>query len=150
MKNDGVRIHRNGSALESVRVDTEPFPGFPTDCQAQLMAMMTMANGTSIIRETIFENSPAGILSVALNIRCSKRCANPVLPFGSCFEPTPYQIDTATTGALRSSCTSTVRPWRTASRNLPAYGNLVDPSFNGPDHQKIAHTSAAIISHLPT
>ena len=56
VKNDGLRIHRNGSALEPVRVDTEPFPGFPTDCQAQLMAMMTMANGTSIIRETIFEN----------------------------------------------------------------------------------------------
>ena len=55
-RNDGLRVHRNGAALESVRVDTEPFPGFPTDCQAQLMAMMTMANGTSIIRETIFEN----------------------------------------------------------------------------------------------
>ncbi len=54
--NDSLRIHRNGSALEPVRVDTEPFPGFPTDCQAQLMAMMTMANGTSVIRETIFEN----------------------------------------------------------------------------------------------
>jgi UDP-N-acetylglucosamine 1-carboxyvinyltransferase len=54
--NDGLRIHRNGSGLEPVRVDTEPFPGFPTDCQAQLMAMMTMASGTSIIRETIFEN----------------------------------------------------------------------------------------------
>ena len=54
--NEGLRIHRNGSALEAVRVDTEPFPGFPTDCQAQLMAMMTMASGTSIIRETIFEN----------------------------------------------------------------------------------------------
>lgn len=56
IKNDGIRIHRNGAALEPVRVDTEPFPGFPTDCQAQLMAMMTMASGTSIIRETIFEN----------------------------------------------------------------------------------------------
>lgn len=56
VRNDGLRVHRNGAALEPVRVDTEPFPGFPTDCQAQLMAMMTMANGTSIIRETIFEN----------------------------------------------------------------------------------------------
>lgn len=56
VRNDGLRIYRNGAALEPVRVDTEPFPGFPTDCQAQLMAMMTMANGTSIIRETIFEN----------------------------------------------------------------------------------------------
>ena len=55
-RNDGLRIYRNGAALEPVRVDTEPFPGFPTDCQAQLMAMMTMATGTSVIRETIFEN----------------------------------------------------------------------------------------------
>ncbi len=55
-KNDGLRIYRNGAALEPVRVDTQPFPGFPTDCQAQLMALMTMASGTSVIRETIFEN----------------------------------------------------------------------------------------------
>ena len=54
--NDGVRIHRNGGALLPVKVETQPFPGFPTDCQAQLMALMTMANGTSMIRETIFEN----------------------------------------------------------------------------------------------
>jgi UDP-N-acetylglucosamine 1-carboxyvinyltransferase len=54
--NEGVRIHRNGAALRPVTVDTAPFPGFPTDCQAQLMALMTMATGTSTIRETIFEN----------------------------------------------------------------------------------------------
>jgi UDP-N-acetylglucosamine 1-carboxyvinyltransferase len=54
--NEGIRIRRNGQALDPVRVETQPFPGFPTDCQAQLMALMTMANGTSMIRETIFEN----------------------------------------------------------------------------------------------
>ena len=54
--NEGVRIYRNGAALQPVTVDTAPYPGFPTDCQAQLMALMTMAQGTSIIRETIFEN----------------------------------------------------------------------------------------------
>jgi UDP-N-acetylglucosamine 1-carboxyvinyltransferase len=53
---EGVRIHRNGAKLEPVKVETQPYPGFPTDCQAQLMALMTMANGTSVIRETIFEN----------------------------------------------------------------------------------------------
>ena len=37
-------------------VTTAPFPGFPTDLQAQFMALMTMADGTSVIRETIFEN----------------------------------------------------------------------------------------------
>jgi UDP-N-acetylglucosamine 1-carboxyvinyltransferase len=54
--NEGVRIHRNGHALQPVKVDTAPYPRFPTDCQAQLMALMSMAHGTSVIRETIFEN----------------------------------------------------------------------------------------------
>jgi len=53
---NGVRVTRNGSALEPVTVETQPFPGFPTDLQAQLMALMTRAHGTSVIRETIFEN----------------------------------------------------------------------------------------------
>ena len=44
------------SALAPVEVTTAPFPGFPTDLQAQLMALMTRANGTSHITETIFEN----------------------------------------------------------------------------------------------
>jgi UDP-N-acetylglucosamine 1-carboxyvinyltransferase len=39
-----------------VAVDTQPYPGFPTDLQAQLMALMTRARGISTIRETIFEN----------------------------------------------------------------------------------------------
>jgi UDP-N-acetylglucosamine 1-carboxyvinyltransferase len=52
----GIRITRDGRALEPIRIETRPFPGFPTDLQAQLMALMTKANGTSVIRETIFEN----------------------------------------------------------------------------------------------
>ena len=54
--NQGLKVYRNGQALEPVKLSTEPYPGFPTDCQAQLMALMTKANGTSVIRETIFEN----------------------------------------------------------------------------------------------
>jgi UDP-N-acetylglucosamine 1-carboxyvinyltransferase len=54
--NEGIRVRRNGVALAPVKVETQPYPGFPTDCQAQLMALMTMASGTSTIRETIFEN----------------------------------------------------------------------------------------------
>ncbi len=54
--NAGVRIARNGSGIAPVDVTTSPFPGFPTDLQAQLMALMTRANGTSRITETIFEN----------------------------------------------------------------------------------------------
>ncbi len=52
----GLRVHRNGNGILPVDVDTEPFPGFPTDLQAQFMALMTMSSGTSHIRETIFEN----------------------------------------------------------------------------------------------
>ncbi len=54
--NEGIRICRNGSGLSAVDVTTDPFPGFPTDLQAQFMALMTRAKGTSRIRETIFEN----------------------------------------------------------------------------------------------
>ena len=54
--NEGIRVTRNGAGLEPVDVSTAPFPGFPTDLQAQLMALMTRAKGTSHITETIFEN----------------------------------------------------------------------------------------------
>jgi UDP-N-acetylglucosamine 1-carboxyvinyltransferase len=53
---DGIRVVRNGAGIEPITVETQPFPGFPTDLQAQLMALMTRAQGTSVIRETIFEN----------------------------------------------------------------------------------------------
>lgn len=54
--NEGIRITRNGAGIAPVEVSTSPFPGFPTDLQAQLMALMTRAKGTSHITETIFEN----------------------------------------------------------------------------------------------
>jgi UDP-N-acetylglucosamine 1-carboxyvinyltransferase len=54
--NAGVRVARNGSGIAPVEVTTSPFPGFPTDLQAQLMALMTRAKGVSHITETIFEN----------------------------------------------------------------------------------------------
>jgi UDP-N-acetylglucosamine 1-carboxyvinyltransferase len=54
--NTGIRVARNGAGLFPVEVATAPFPGFPTDLQAQLMALMTRAKGTSRITETIFEN----------------------------------------------------------------------------------------------
>lgn len=52
----GVTVRRNGARLEATDIDTQPFPGFPTDLQAQFMALMTLARGDSRIRETIFEN----------------------------------------------------------------------------------------------
>ena len=54
--NHGVRVVRNGAGIEPISIETQPFPGFPTDLQAQLMALMATAKGTSVIRETIFEN----------------------------------------------------------------------------------------------
>ena len=54
--NQGIRIARNGGELAPVEVTTAPFPAFPTDLQAQLMALMTRARGTSHIVETVFEN----------------------------------------------------------------------------------------------
>ena len=51
----GLRVgRRNG--IRAVNVTTEPFPGFPTDLQAQFMALMCVAEGTSVLEETIFEN----------------------------------------------------------------------------------------------
>ncbi|MDZ4760085.1 MAG: UDP-N-acetylglucosamine 1-carboxyvinyltransferase [Alphaproteobacteria bacterium] len=52
----GIRIRRDGTPLRAVDVDTQPHPGFPTDLQAQFMALMTVADGVSTIRENIFEN----------------------------------------------------------------------------------------------
>jgi UDP-N-acetylglucosamine 1-carboxyvinyltransferase len=52
---DQIRVRSDGR-LTSVDVKTLPYPGFPTDMQAQFMAMMTVAGGLSMISETIFEN----------------------------------------------------------------------------------------------
>jgi len=54
--NDGVTVKRNGGKLNAVELTTDPYPGFATDLQAQFMALMTLADGESVIRETIFEN----------------------------------------------------------------------------------------------
>jgi UDP-N-acetylglucosamine 1-carboxyvinyltransferase len=54
--NRGLRVSRNGAHYTGVDVTTEPYPGFPTDMQAQLMALMATAHGVSHITETIFEN----------------------------------------------------------------------------------------------
>jgi UDP-N-acetylglucosamine 1-carboxyvinyltransferase len=54
-RGDRIRVARTGP-LRSVDIKTMPFPGFPTDLQAQIMALMTMSNGLSVITETIFEN----------------------------------------------------------------------------------------------
>ncbi|MEL6978053.1 MAG: UDP-N-acetylglucosamine 1-carboxyvinyltransferase [Pseudomonadota bacterium] len=52
----GLRVGRRAAAAKAVDVTTAPYPGFPTDLQAQMMALMTIAEGRSRIEETIFEN----------------------------------------------------------------------------------------------
>lgn len=52
---DGVRVSGSG-VLRAVDIKTLPYPGFPTDMQAQFMALMTVADGTSVVTETVFEN----------------------------------------------------------------------------------------------
>jgi len=54
-RESGVRVEANGQ-LKAVDLKTMPYPGFPTDLQAQFMALMTQADGTSTISETVFEN----------------------------------------------------------------------------------------------
>ena len=54
--NRGISVRRRNGELKGVDVMTEPFPGFPTDLQAQMMALMSKAEGAAMITETIFEN----------------------------------------------------------------------------------------------
>jgi UDP-N-acetylglucosamine 1-carboxyvinyltransferase len=53
---EGLRVSRGDGGLRAMKVRTAPFPGFPTDLQAQLMSLLTQAEGESVIEETIFEN----------------------------------------------------------------------------------------------
>jgi UDP-N-acetylglucosamine 1-carboxyvinyltransferase len=55
MTDDGMKVTADG-ALKPLAISTAPFPGFPTDMQAQFMAMLAMADGQSFLEETIFEN----------------------------------------------------------------------------------------------
>ena len=52
----GLRVSRTNGRVRAVNVITEPYPGFPTDLQAQMMALLTTADSTSVLTETIFEN----------------------------------------------------------------------------------------------
>ena len=53
---EGIRVISTGKGLKAVDIKTLPYPGFPTDMQAQFMAMTTIAKGTSTVMETVFEN----------------------------------------------------------------------------------------------
>ena len=53
---NGLKVKRSNSGIKAISVTTKPFPGFPTDLQAQMMAMLCTATGTSVLEEKIFEN----------------------------------------------------------------------------------------------
>jgi UDP-N-acetylglucosamine 1-carboxyvinyltransferase len=52
----GLKVQRRSDHIKAVNITTEPFPGFPTDLQAQMMALMCTADGVSVLEEKIFEN----------------------------------------------------------------------------------------------
>jgi UDP-N-acetylglucosamine 1-carboxyvinyltransferase len=54
--NEGVKVSRSDAPIRAVDVTTAPYPGFPTDLQAQMMALLCTAEGTSVLEEEIFEN----------------------------------------------------------------------------------------------
>lgn len=53
---DGIRVISDGTGMKAVDIKTLPYPGFPTDMQAQFMAFTTICQGTSTVTETVFEN----------------------------------------------------------------------------------------------
>jgi UDP-N-acetylglucosamine 1-carboxyvinyltransferase len=53
---EGLTVSRRGNGIQAVNVTTAPFPGFPTDLQAQMMALLCTADGVSVLEEKIFEN----------------------------------------------------------------------------------------------
>jgi UDP-N-acetylglucosamine 1-carboxyvinyltransferase len=72
-----IRVRRNG-ALRAVDMTTQEYPGFATDLQAQYMALMTQADGISIVTETIFENRfmhAQELMRMGANIRLDGRKA---------------------------------------------------------------------------
>ena len=56
VEDGGIRVKREGEAIQPIDVTTEVFPGFPTDLQAQMMTLLCLSEGSSKCKETIFEN----------------------------------------------------------------------------------------------
>ncbi len=75
--NNVIRAYAKGR-FSGVRIETEPFPGFPTDMQAQMMSLLTLANGPSIVAESIFENRfmhANELMRMGANIKIENRYA---------------------------------------------------------------------------
>ena len=77
ISNDGIRVIGH-QPLSAVDIETLPFPGFPTDMQAQFMSMLCVSQGTSVVTETIFENRFMHVnelMRLGANIRVDQRQA---------------------------------------------------------------------------
>lgn len=77
-KPDGILARRASGAVRGVDISTRPFPGFPTDMQAQIMALMCLAEGSSVVEESIFENRFMHVLELVrmgADIKLSGRSA---------------------------------------------------------------------------
>ncbi|GAB4535607.1 MAG: UDP-N-acetylglucosamine 1-carboxyvinyltransferase [Parvularculaceae bacterium] len=76
---DGLRVRRSETPLAPVEIETAPYPGFPTDLQAQLMALATQAEGRSEICEAIFENRfmhAPELMRLGADIEIEGQCAH--------------------------------------------------------------------------
>ena len=74
LENDAIEVSRNQDFINPVNISTHPYPGFPTDMQAQFMALMTLSNGVATIEENIFENRFMHILElVRMNANIESR-----------------------------------------------------------------------------
>ena len=74
LENDVIEVSRNQDFINAVNISTHPYPGFPTDMQAQFMALMTLSNGVATIEENIFENRFMHILElVRMNANIESR-----------------------------------------------------------------------------
>ena len=74
----GLKVKRRTDEIKAINITTEPFPGFPTDLQAQMMAVLCTANGTSVLEEKIFENRFMHVQEMTrmgADIRLEQNCA---------------------------------------------------------------------------
>jgi UDP-N-acetylglucosamine 1-carboxyvinyltransferase len=121
---DNIRVRSEGAnALKAVDISTEEYPGFPTDMQAQYMALATQAEGTSTVTENIFENRFMHVnelIRMGANITVSGRTA-------TVRGKTPLQSAAVMCSDLRASAALVLgalgRRWREHPRPCLPYGS---------------------------
>jgi UDP-N-acetylglucosamine 1-carboxyvinyltransferase len=77
INSDSIGVSHTGK-IKAIDIETLPFPGFPTDMQAQMMALLCLADGTSVVKEMIFENRfmhAQELIRMGANIKLDRHCA---------------------------------------------------------------------------